>query len=197
MDPARTSIRPLSRREHGRALRGLLASGQVLEWTRPQADTLWLAEVDGQARAAAWVFGHPGDVGILVTAPDEPDAPDQTVAAMLRQAADEALAGGAVYVQATAEGPGGQHRLRQAGFSPLATLVEMHLQLPGQVDEQPGDWRFIDAAELGDGPLGQLLLDTYEDTRDCPSLLGLRSAEQVLAAHRATVGMRMGAIQQS
>ncbi|MEM6393846.1 MAG: hypothetical protein AAF797_13820, partial [Planctomycetota bacterium] len=97
-----------------------------------------------------------------------------------------------------------QETLSHAGFSRLAKLVYMARTLePGRRGGRGGELDLAGALpsdstevapgweERGYSPLthaafASAVLASYEDTQDCPGLLGLRTIEEVLAGHRAT-----------
>lgn len=93
------------------------------------------------------------------------------------------------YAQALLEGAavGQRAALEAVGFRPLAPLVylERNAKYPW-VDppaEEDGDW--IAYADPVRADFAGVILETYEGSRDCPELSGLRPIEDVLAAHRA------------
>ncbi|MEM1212186.1 MAG: GNAT family N-acetyltransferase [Planctomycetota bacterium] len=93
-----------------------------------------------------------------------------------------------------------QEALGVAGFSRLAKLVYMartlepdrraqQLDLSGlQAENEAGSsgWRELGYSPLTHAAFASGVLASYEDTQDCPGLLGLRTIEDVLAGHRAT-----------
>ncbi len=114
----------------------------------------------------------------------------------------EALAGGAAIVQSLLDS--GQEYEQQAleagGLHRLARLVYLQKTLPS-VREVPRAWatnaRLIDGVDPATVEVvsyetdthelfSAAVLESYEGTLDCPGLLGRRSAEDILAGHRAT-----------
>ncbi|MEM6551313.1 MAG: GNAT family N-acetyltransferase [Planctomycetota bacterium] len=93
-----------------------------------------------------------------------------------------------------------QETLSAAGFARLAKLVYMARTLdPGRRGAEldlngalPGDagegqaWQERGYSPLTHPAFAAAVLASYEDTLDCPGLLGLRTIEDVLAGHRAT-----------
>jgi len=79
--------------------------------------------------------------------------------------------------------------LRQAGFTSLATLVYQERDFghdePPVMDLPQGftlqTWRPNRRSQFGDA-----IVATYEDTQDCPGLLGMRQIEDILDGHRAS-----------
>ncbi len=92
-----------------------------------------------------------------------------------------------------------QAALASAGFTTLARLMYMQRDLGAdQVDPDAGD-RALPGVSMPDGDMQLLrwrddrrdlfaraVLDSYEDTLDCPGLVGTRDIDDILAGHRGT-----------
>ncbi len=75
-----------------------------------------------------------------------------------------------------------------AGFEALAELRFMDRPLPGGPVDEPTLGHDLRIEACGEAPaesLYRLLLETYQDTLDCPGLAGARRVEDVLEGHRA------------
>ncbi len=173
---------------------------------------LWWA-LDGVCVAAALIVAHPGRVGFLFVPPAEAGGVDgRALSAVVREATRRALAGGLHFVQIamTADGPASRQAAAEWGYSFVAELIYMSLDLDEHVPDQrqaatsepdprklgtfPGlrgedlgpslvSWRRY--GQFSEEELGELVLATYRDSRDCPPLLGLRPGRDVIASHRA------------
>lgn len=94
------------------------------------------------------------------------------------------------YVQALLEPRAAQTRalLTRVGFQPLAPLLYLEREARYPWVDPPGS---DEATWLAYGTethhtFADVVLATYEDSRDCPELSGLRPIDDVLAAHRAS-----------
>ena len=72
------------------------------------------------------------------------------------------------------------------GFNPLVDLVYLAIE-NSQFATAQSDSQLDFIAGAGNDPqrLGQLLVDTYRQTLDCPEINGLRTAEDILASYTA------------
>jgi ribosomal protein S18 acetylase RimI-like enzyme len=77
--------------------------------------------------------------------------------------------------------------LLRHGFNHVTRLVYMRHDLDTPVRSLPGldDLRLESAAEAKPDVFQQTLIRTYESSLDCPEINGVRSPEEILAAHRA------------
>jgi ribosomal protein S18 acetylase RimI-like enzyme len=115
---------------------------------------------------------------------------DELVARALIDAACGFLAGqGVTCIQAVLENKNDPHarRLTAAGFQFMADLtymlcMEMHFPRLSPADQL----QFHGFFEPTDDRLAHIVLETYEQTLDCPRLNGVRSVQDVLAGYRAT-----------
>jgi ribosomal protein S18 acetylase RimI-like enzyme len=103
------------------------------------------------------------------------------------------LAGrGLHYAQALAEPQAAQRcrLLEQAGFRPLAPLcyLERDVLYPWVEPPTPNDAEWVAYRPEIESDFADVVSQTYQDSRDCPELSGLRPIGDVLAAHRG-VGM--------
>jgi ribosomal protein S18 acetylase RimI-like enzyme len=161
---------------------------------RVSLDGLLLAELDGEPAGAALVIVQP-DRTAFVWPPGVRDLPaSDAVAGALLQAVigliDEA---GAWIGQCLVDPASLADRalLERNGFMHLTDLRFLVRPLTGAGPEPPG-WvppagdlqSVVFEPGVNDERFGRLLEQTYEATRDCPELEGLRSGTQALAGHR-------------
>jgi len=140
--------------------------------------------------AVAMSIDRPGRYAMLVHSRLTPRAAGPLRQAV-RVAVRSALERGMAFVQAVSpsENDPNVAVLTDAGLDLLACLETMCLDIPAATgDALPcGDrlgWR--EALSVDAKALGQLLTATYEQSLDCPGLIGLRKADDILAGHRAT-----------
>jgi len=168
---------------------------------------LWWA-MDHVCVAAALVVAHPGRVGFLFVPPAESagvNGPAMTT--VVREATRRALAGGLHFVQIamSVDGPASRQTAAEWGYSFVAELIYMSTDLDeyvprggelgaGKLGTDPSsrgeDWGLSLVSwrrygQFAEDELGELILATYRDSRDCPPLLGLRPGRDVIASHRA------------
>ena len=82
-----------------------------------------------------------------------------------------------------------QQSLIEAGFESLATLVYMHRrglkpQESARLNDQ--DLTILTWSESRRGLFAEVILASYQETLDCPGLLGLRPIDDVINGHQAT-----------
>jgi len=156
----------------------------ALEWTawrfrRGQDETALLFVLFLPGRTAIAMFPAPEARGIV------PDDQQRLLAAGLERLADRTL----YYVQALVEpkAAGKGRLLGASGFGHLTQLIYLQRRAAFPWFDSPGAQEAIWIAydkrhhEL----FAQVLRGTYEDSRDCPELTGLRSIDAVIASHKA------------
>lgn len=151
---------------------------------------LWWALDQDTPVAAAMTVISPGRSALLYYSPPaargvRPDALLAVIAAI----SHHTLACGAAFVQGMTKRPQDGRLLVDAGYRPLAELASMQLDLPTPpADDLPCQhrlrWRCVD--QLARGELQRVVAATYEGSLDCPGLIGLRSADDLVAGHRAS-----------
>lgn len=143
-----------------------------------------------------------GRVASVATPQTTPDAPAETGGQLVRRAAEHAEASGAVLVQALLD-PADNRAIAAfsaAGFRHTADLLFMVARCNAGVDNSDGD--NTTAAVNDDGAsvnlewqeyrgdlhprLSALVERTYEGSRDCPELDGVRAIDDILAGYRET-----------
>jgi len=137
-----------------------------------------------------WV-PSPGKTALLFTPRLDPGLPvtEPAVAAAVTQAVADARHAGIVLVQAMVE-PGDTRAaalLTGVGLHPLAKLIYMERQPPllaPSLDFSP-PLRLEPYSAATHALFRRAILDSYQQTRDCPELSGLRAVDDVIAGHQA------------
>jgi ribosomal protein S18 acetylase RimI-like enzyme len=135
------------------------------------------------------IVPHPGGTAFLFHCPLEAPGVDRSaLAEVVRRATGAALDGGLHFVQLSM--PSGGPTQRQAaadwGYAFIAELIYMRLD-PSSLPPRPprDDISLRRYGQFTEAELGELILATYERSLDCPALLGLRTAEEIIASHKA------------
>lgn len=172
-----------------RAAAGRIDAVKRLIGARRSADVLlWQARRGRKALAVALVVLNPGSYAMLSYTPLI--APGVDVSAMrllIDQISQAALARGAAFVQALVppELSDDAALLESAGLQRLAELIYMRLHLGGSGavgDDANLTWRQY--GQFSEDELAGVIKETYEDSADCPDMMGLRSMADVIAAHK-------------
>ena len=179
---------------------GPAAKSQVASLTAllraPAGADLWWAW-DGRPAAAALVSHHAGRTGFLFHSPLGAPGVDRTaLAQVVRSATEAALSAGLRFVQVSMLRDGLPERAaaEEWGYRFVAELFYMTLELasvrvlpapPGQSTERGTDLSWRAYGRFTEAELGDLILATYEGSQDCPVLLPLRPAADVLTTHKA------------
>jgi ribosomal protein S18 acetylase RimI-like enzyme len=120
-----------------------------------------------------------------------------TAAAVARDAVAVAFANNVQLVQMLIQPDDTLHGacLRDAGFRTLASLHTMERTVPHRLLPEPRHLRttiqecnvtLVPCLDLPTSRVAATLEATYAQTQDCPGLLGIRTAADTLAGHRAT-----------
>ena len=149
--------------------------------------------------AAAMIVPHPGGSGFLFHCPlDAPGVDAPALEDVVRQATAAALADGMHFVQVSmlSGGPAQRQAAADWGYVFVAELIYMALDLPGasaktqacetQARGPAEGYRLRTYSQFTEAELGGLILATYEQSLDCPALLPLRTAEEIIASHKAS-----------
>lgn len=201
MDDPSVEVRRAGREQQRLALSLLLlgmarpadpAVDQFIEFTQKQRmslDELWLAHEHGQAVAAVLIVPSPGRTAILFVSPTI--ATDGAVEARLARVACQSQSGERIRLVQAILDPGQEAEakaLRAAGFRNLATLIYMQRATErgrATLELEPGYelsiWNEADRTLFE-----RAILKSYENTHDCPGLLGLREMSDILAGHMAS-----------
>ena len=146
---------------------------------RPQAPTGLFFALLLPGRTAIVMVACPGEHGI--------DADDQL---LVTQAGLEALGEHSLHCAQSLLEPDAVAKralLEQVGFARLAPLVylERDATYPWVEPPQPGKAEWLRYGAHTHAEFAATVQATYEDSRDCPELTGLRPIDDILAAHQA------------
>ena len=149
------------------------------------------ASVDGQLVSSAIVIESPGRLGAAF-APAEAGSSlrRRATAALLNRAKEHAWERSLAMLQVLFD-RNTQHdsaMLTEAGFDFLAELIylERSAHDPSPQHTAPSELEFVPYAARAERRFLDVLDLTYQDSRDCPRLAGIRRTDEVLATHRAT-----------
>lgn len=151
---------------------------------------LWWA-CDGETiRAVAAVSVSKGKVAFLYPSPVGATGVDETaMSELISYVSGRALACGAGMVQAMIDPEAGKDIavLLKGGLEELAELIFLHRGLEN-LPEMPdlSAWSFCPYLECGRKKLAEVIRLTYQDTLDCPRLVGRRTMNDVVASHQTT-----------
>lgn len=173
------------------------AIGQPLadEWAAlpPSADGdrwLWLAESPATVHAAALLLACPGRTALLFIWPVDRPLDERVVAALAQAAVDHADPARISIIQLLLQtDPSPLSRgLAAAGFVPLAALDYMQraTTCPPATREWPPGFSLHPYRPAVHDLFARTILASYEQTLDCPALLGTRNIDDVIAGHKAT-----------
>ena len=154
----------------------------------PGTRTWWAR--DRRCVAAAMIVPHPGGSAFLFHSPLEGPGVDRSaLTEVVRRATGAALDGGLHFVQVSMLSGGPLHRraAEDWGYTFVAELIYMGLDLPAS---QPPSARpelpLRRYGQFSEEELGEVILATYRQSLDCPVLLGLRTADEIIASHKAS-----------
>jgi len=155
-------------------------------------DAMWaLLDDAGRVTASILAVPNPGRTAIIFVSPAR--SADVLEHARLIDHACGELVGRGIHLAQVLLEPA-ERDLRAgflgAGFQLLAQLSYMERPLPGRPPPPPGPWPADVTLETYDDEMQDDLLTvldaSYEETRDCPGLRGLRHTADILAGHHAT-----------
>lgn len=147
-------------------------------------------EEHGELRAASLMVPRPGRSGMMFVSRVRKRGDLPTAAAVIRAAADSVRSDQVRLLQSLVD-PEADLEARafmDAGFGELAMLCYMQRGVSGRVPlpEPPAGVRCLPYVESRRKVFKAILQASYEQTLDCPGLLGVRDLEDVLAGHQAT-----------
>ncbi len=162
---------------------------QYLQHQRGRLDNLWLARRHGLPSAAALVLRSPGRTGIVLQSPIRALRQVEDASAALASATHAARAGDIALLQALIEFTQvhEQASLKRCGFQALADLA--YLRGPALRGDAVAETALPEGLRLWQylpehrAVFARAILASYEQTLDCPGLLGLRSIEDVIEGH--------------
>jgi ribosomal protein S18 acetylase RimI-like enzyme len=181
---------------------------QYLQHQQGRLDNLWLARRHGLPSAAALVLRSPGRTGIVLQSPIRVQRQVEDASAALASAVIAARGGEIALLQALIDYAQVREleSLKRCGFRNLADLAYLRGPVRGPGPElgsgvgsgvgsgsDPGFspplpeglrlWHYLPEHRP---TFARAILASYEQTLDCPGLLGLRSIEDVIDGHLAT-----------
>ncbi len=178
----------------GRAEGGDMAVDQFLSYVTDQhlpLDDLWVAmRGEGTAGAAALVMPNAGRTAMAFVSPMLDSRDEAVTVTLLRQVCGGLDPAKLRLVQALLDPP--QRREMQAfvaaGFHRLAELLYMQrgTDLPMMPLQLPPDLEAVHYSEATHDLFARAIVESYEQTLDCPGLLGLRPIDDVMAGHKTT-----------
>ena len=149
------------------------------------------ASASGLPVSAAMVIESPGNLG-SVFLPRDPSVASRApaIVAVLTALKRHARSVPLVLLQAllSAEERYQGKVYAQSGFERLAELayLERTASQPCPASGRPGNFTFSTFTPQSESLFLEVLARTYDGSRDCPRLTGVRRTEEVMAAHRAT-----------
>lgn len=177
----------------GRARPGEPAVAEFLDFAQSQGlplDQLWCATEHGKIVGSTLIVPSAGRTGMIFVWPITHKQTIPLATELVRRALAAQDASQMTLVQALLD-PHQQFEqmsLSEAGFTPLAHLVYMHRRadLPPAAMQLPPGVTAVRWSEQNRGLFADAILASYEQTLDCPGLLGLRHIDDIIAGHMAT-----------
>jgi len=167
---------------------------RLAETNRLSIDRQIAATCDGKIVACCPCIASPGKTASVMVPQNLPHLPrgldrHQVVGSLLKRLAREAGHWQVAIMQCiTPPREDDQTRLlAEAGFEKIAELIYMRKPLaaakPAFADRQMLRWQTY--SEETHAAFAETLLASYEGSRDCPALAGLRDVEDILAGHKS------------
>ncbi|MEQ9453949.1 MAG: GNAT family N-acetyltransferase [Phycisphaeraceae bacterium] len=152
---------------------------------------LWVAWEGETPRVAGLVVPNPGRSAMLFLSPTRSRGQIDALGSLIRHVFANLgdLPGHLVQVLLEPSQRLERAAVDQGGFEHLADLAYLQRGLKGPEEPLPTDmpgFRVLRADQAPEGWLERAILDSYEQTLDCPSLVGRRNVEDIVAGHRAT-----------
>ncbi|QQE13509.1 GNAT family N-acetyltransferase [Planctomycetota bacterium] len=163
---------------------------------KPQNSTNSQHQSHSQILASILLIPMPGHSGMLFISPT-PTRKQRTILEILIRSMIDHLASkpqsNINFYQSLLDPAQSQENtaLRNTGFFPLASLAYMHKRTDyiDALPPIPFSDQNIQAHTYSDQTLPlfkQAILDSYQDTLDCPGLLGIRNIDDIIEGHKAT-----------
>jgi len=154
-------------------------------------DHFWGAyDEAGELAAAALMVPRPGRSGMMFVSPVRKRRDVATAGAVLRASADSATADRVRLLQSLVDPDSDleAEAFASAGFGELAMLCYMQRGVSGglPLPDPPAGVTCVPYVEGRREAFKAMLAASYEQTLDCPGLLGVRDLEDVLIGHQAT-----------
>jgi len=163
---------------------------EILRSQGADAVQLWWARRGGSVKAAAVIVQSSGKTGFVYHTPlGLAGVHPEALAAVVASAARSALAGGLYLVQSLPlpDAKAEIRMLKASGFEHLAELIYMKLDLAGAVRcREAPELSWKQHGRFSEQELADVIAATYEGTRDCVRLCGVRPIPDVIASHRGS-----------
>lgn len=157
---------------------------------RMALDNFWVAQRDGALEAAALVVECIGRTAMIFFSPVVAAGDLPMISRLVRTACRAQSPQRATLIQALLDPPQALERqaLERAGMTYLAHLSYMQCRTDRRLTPLDLDppLQVVHYSPQARPLFAQAVLASYEDTLDCPGLLGLREVEDVLDGHMAT-----------
>lgn len=155
-----------------------------------ELDMLWVGFQDGAAEAAVMVIPSPGRTGMVFMSPMNRQRDVEFVRQLLEHAAQHVDRERCGLIQGLLDPPQRFEvdALGGAGFCHLADLLYMQRRIPRRVEDADLEPEFAVTtwADADRSRFEAAILASYENTLDCPALVGRRSIEDIIAGHMAS-----------
>ena len=152
-------------------------------------DMLWTARRGGRPVAAVLLIPCPGRTAMLFTSPMERAGGGTVVSDLVRIACRSQRPARVQLIQSLLDPGQAQERqaLESAGFTHLAELIYMTRPAPAKPTplRLDGGLEVVHYSPGRRDLFGRAILSSYQDTRDCPGLLGVRDIDDILDGHMA------------
>lgn len=163
-----------------------------IERTGGDGQIVLIARRDGNPVGAVWAQIQPGNVTSLWPPGLASSEPAATAAALVDLAVSKAAQAGARLVQSLLEttAKSSAQCLLQCGFKKTTDLLYLVSPLAKLPDSKPSSelvFEPLDTVAATDPKLirlAKIIQRTYEGTKDCPAVQGVRSADEVLTSYR-------------
>ena len=191
-------VGPVPRRLRGRAIDLLtggirsrvVATEQAIDSRQGDEVWFWCLRRWWRVSAAALVIENPGKTGMLFYSSCLAQGLESGVLEeLIGLTCRKALAGGGLSLVQAMVSPSAELDigvLSAVGFEPLVELSYMRLDLvskPHAANDASLTWRNFE--KFSGAELAEVITATYEDSRDCPNLRGLRRVSDVITGHKA------------
>lgn len=176
---------PSTSPSHARQMAELFMN--VAETQNLDVSRAWLVLRDNRASLACMLLPSPGRCGTAMLSPIIPSRDRPAMVQALRALLDDARLAELCIVQVILERDSSlEATLTDAAFQPLARLTYMEYDVgsaaPGQ---SPPDVTWLLYSQDTHAQFAAVIEASYEGSRDCPRLTGVRGIEEIIEAHKA------------
>jgi len=176
--------------------RQIRAGGQAMQQMVTKAGSaagrLWWARSDRTTLAVALVVEGAGRTSMMFfSPPDAPGVDRQWLVRLIVEISRDAIEGGMSLVQMLVEPSDEQQAavLVDSGLILLAELIYMKrdlLSCPPGAQNTREDLTWRNYKQFTEVELGEVILQTYADSLDCPALRGVREMSDVISGHKCS-----------